>query len=96
MKVSHGSVIILTRLKLTVLSKPVSGLVCLSIAIHTNCFYLVPGTEDPSGEHEQVTHGDKTRPYQEGEEAEHTLENGLDADENEDGQEEEKGRRHRD
>lgn len=53
--------------------------------------YLVPGAEDPSGEHEQVTHGDQTGPDEQGEEAEHPLEDRLDADEDEDGQEEEEG-----
>lgn len=51
--------------------------------------YLVPGTEDPSGEHEEVAHGDQTRPDEQGEEAEHPLKDRLDADQDEDGQEEE-------
>lgn len=58
--------------------------------------YLVPGAEYPSREHEQVTHGDQTGPYQEREEAEHPLEDRLDADEYEDGQEEEEGGGNRD
>lgn len=55
------------------------------------CDYLVPGAEDPSGEHEQVAHGDQTGPDEQGEEAEHSLEDRLDADQDEDGQEEEEG-----
>lgn len=55
------------------------------------CDYLVPGAEDPSGEHEQVAHGDQTGPDEQGEEAQHPLEDWLDADQDEDGQEEEEG-----
>lgn len=58
--------------------------------------YLVPWTEYPSWEHEQVTHGDQTGPYKKGEEAEHPLEDRFYADEDEDGKEEEKSSRHRD
>ena len=58
--------------------------------------YLVPWTEYPSWEHEQVTHGDQTGPYKEREEAEHPLEDGLNADKYEDGQEQEKSGGHRD
>lgn len=64
---------------------------------HTDAFiYLVPGAENPSGEHEQVTHGDQTGPYKEREEPEHPLEDRLDADQDEDGQEEEEGSGNRD
>lgn len=55
------------------------------------CVYLVPGAEYPSGEHEEVAHGDQTGPDEQGEEAEHPLKDRLDADEDEDGQEEEEG-----
>ena len=58
------------------------------IDTHTHT-YLVPGTQYPSGEHEEVTHGNQTRPDEEGEETQHPLEDRLDAYQDEDGEEEE-------
>lgn len=49
--------------------------------------HLVPGTDDPSGEHEKVTHGNQAAPDEQGEDTEELLEDGFDADENENGEE---------
>lgn len=48
--------------------------------------HLVPWTDDPTEEHEEVTHGNQTAPDQQGEEAEKLFEDRLDADEDEDGE----------
>lgn len=63
---------------------------------HTPPPHLVPRTEDPPGEHEEVTHGNQAGPYKEGEEPEHAVEDGLYADQDEDGEEEEEGGGHGD
>lgn len=49
--------------------------------------HLVPRTDDPSKEHEEVTHGNQAAPDEQREEAEELLEDGLDTDEDEDGEE---------
>lgn len=49
--------------------------------------HLVPRTDDPSGEHEEVTHGNQAAPDEQGEEAEELLKDRLDADQDEDGEE---------
>jgi len=58
-----------------------------------NLLYLVPRAQRSPREHEQVTHGDQTGPYQKREEAQHPLEDRLNTDEDEDGQEEEESSR---
>lgn len=49
--------------------------------------HLVPRTDNPSREHEEVSHGNQATPDEQGEEAEELLENSLDADKNKDGEE---------
>lgn len=58
--------------------------------------HLVPRTDDPAVEHEEVTHGNQTAPDEQGKEAKKLFEDGLDAHKDEDGEENGQGRGHSD
>lgn len=53
----------------------------------THSSYLIPGTDDASEKHKEVTHGNQTGPDHQGENPKQLLENGLDANQDEDGEE---------
>lgn len=53
--------------------------------------YLVPGTDDPSKEHEEVAHCHKAGPDYQGEKPQELLEDRLDADQDENRQEDGQG-----
>ena len=58
--------------------------------------HLIPGTDDPAEEHEEVTHDDQAGPDHQGEDTKELLEDGLHADQNEHGQEDGHRRGNRD
>lgn len=53
----------------------------------THSSYLIPGTDDSSKKHKEVTHGNQAGPDHQGENTEQFLEDGLDADQNKDSEE---------
>ncbi len=50
----------------------------------THSSYLIPGTDDSSKKHKEVTHGNQAGPDHPGENSEQLLEDGLDADQKKD------------
>ena len=57
---------------------------------------LIPGTDDPAEEHEEVTHDDQAGPDDQREDTQEPLEDGLHADQHEHGQEDGHRRGNRD
>jgi len=53
----------------------------------TQLSYLIPGTDDSSKKHKEVTHGNQAGPDHQGKYMEQLLEDGLDADQNKDSEE---------
>ncbi len=53
----------------------------------THSSYLIPGTDDSSKKHKEVTHSNQAGPDHQGENSEQLLEDGLDADQNKDSEE---------
>ncbi len=53
----------------------------------THSSYLIPGTDDSSKKHKEVTHGNQAGPDHQGENSEQLLEDGLDADQKKDSEE---------